>query len=198
MTESDIFATVLSILALFISGITAWLSLLQRGSVCMTKPTFIAFLYDQTGSERSAKVFIRCLIYSTGKRGHVIENMYITVRRAETLQTFNIWGYSENKLLRGSGLFIGETGISADHHFNPPTDEDFYAFIPGEYEISVFVELVGRVKPTQLHSIKLTVPESLRVDLRDFNSAVWFDWEPNSRKYHASVKKPPGFSSTLI
>jgi hypothetical protein len=56
---------------------------------------------DRGGS----KVFLRTLLYSTSKRGVVIENMYVTARRGETRQNFNIWVYRDSgRLSRGSGL----------------------------------------------------------------------------------------------
>jgi hypothetical protein len=44
--------------------------------------------------------------------------MYVALSRNETRQNFNIWVYgAEKKLVRGSGLFVGETGVEANHHF---------------------------------------------------------------------------------
>ncbi len=56
---------VVSILALTISVVTAWLTLFRRGTVRMTRPTAIYFGAD--GSvDRSPKVYLRTLLYSTG------------------------------------------------------------------------------------------------------------------------------------
>jgi hypothetical protein len=64
------------------------------------------------------KVFLRTLLFLTSKRGRVIECMYVALSRNETRQNFNIWVYgAEKKLVRGSGLFVGETGVEANHHF---------------------------------------------------------------------------------
>ena len=111
MTGPDNIARAISVAALITSAVTVWLTLFRRGTVRMTKPAFIAFSYDIVGNKPKAKIFIRSLLYSTGKRGQVIENMFITVRRSETQQTFNVWGHGDEKLSRGSGLFVGETGV---------------------------------------------------------------------------------------
>lgn len=59
-------------------------------------------------------------------------------------QAFNIWVYGEReKLVRGSGLFVGETGVEANHHFLRAPGEDRFRFSAGRYRIDVFAH-VGR------------------------------------------------------
>jgi hypothetical protein len=96
-----------SLLALFISGVTLWLSHIRRGSLKMTRPTVVFFGPDG-GEQGISKIFLRTLLYSTAKRGVVLENLYVRLRRGETQQNFNIWVYGEKDLARGSGLFIGQ------------------------------------------------------------------------------------------
>ena len=81
---------VVSVLALAISVATAWLTLFRRGTVRMTQPTTIYFGADASSSP-SPKVYLRTLLYSTAKRGQIIESMFVKLRRAESIQTFNIW-----------------------------------------------------------------------------------------------------------
>ncbi len=81
-------------LALFISGLTAWLILLRRGTVRMTQPTMIFFGHD-AGGFGPPKVYLRALLYPTAKRGRVIQSMHATLARNETRQTFNIWVYGD-------------------------------------------------------------------------------------------------------
>jgi hypothetical protein len=85
-----------SILALAISVATAWLTLFRRGTVRMTQPTTIYFGADASASP-SPKVYLRTLLYSTAKRGQIIESMFVKLRRAESIQTFNIWVYAGGK-----------------------------------------------------------------------------------------------------
>lgn len=188
--ELYVISLVLSFLALLISATTAWLTLFRRGTIHMTKPAFIAFSYDLIEGKPKAKIFIRSLLYGTNKRGQVIENMFATLRRGETQQTFNVWGYGEtNNLSRGSGLFVGETGVSTNHHFNPPADVNFFPFVPGDYEIRIFAALVGHDHPSELSTIRLTIEASARDELKDAATSVFFDWAPDSRKYHAHIRK---------
>lgn len=165
----------------------------------MTKPSFVAFCYDRsTDKPPLAKIFLRALLYSTGKRGQMVENMYLVVQRGMEKQTFNVWGYGpDDKLSRGSGLFIGETGVAANHHFNPLTALPQQFFIPGDYELSVFIALVGRKKPLRVATIQVTVPENARNDMLKPEAAVWFDWEPDVNRYHGRVEvRPIGVART--
>jgi hypothetical protein len=193
----------ISILAFGLSALTAWLTLFRRGSVRMTKPTFIAFSYDlrQRGSRQTTapKLFLRALIYSTGKRGHIVENMYVTVRRGETSQTFNVWGHGDERLSRGSGLYVGETGVVQNHHFNPPDDATGFSFGSGGYQLDVFAALVGAARPVHLSSIVLEVPEPDGAPLQTAEHAYYFDWGPDSGKYHGHLEflPPPLFVQKL-
>jgi len=108
----------ISAFALCVSSVTAWLTLFRRGTVKMTQPTVIYFGPDVLGMAKGGmpKVYLRSLLFSTSKRGRVIESMHISLSRNETRQTFNIWIYGEERLMRGSGLFVGETGVSCIQH----------------------------------------------------------------------------------
>jgi hypothetical protein len=88
----------------------------------MTRPAVIYFGPDGPPSQGAAvKVFLRTLLYSTAKRAQIVENMYVTLRRGESVQTLNIWVYGDSKpLLRGSGLRVSEDGFASDHHFVLP------------------------------------------------------------------------------
>jgi hypothetical protein len=88
----------ISVLALTVSATIAWFTIFRRGNVKMTRPSFIAFSYDAgPGKVPIAKIFFRTLLYSTGKRGHAIENMFLVVHRGLEKQTFDIWGHGEDK-----------------------------------------------------------------------------------------------------
>lgn len=87
----DPLATAISLLALGVSGLTAWLTLFRRGTVQMTQLMVIFFGPDgpdHSGTSPSSKVFLRTLIFSTSKRGRVIESMYLTLTRNESRQKF--------------------------------------------------------------------------------------------------------------
>jgi hypothetical protein len=92
-------------LALGVSGFTLWLTFLRKGRLAMTQPTTVFFGPDGPGFEGDSKVYLRTLLYSSAKRGYVLESLHLSLTRNETKQNFNIWVCGEKDSLdRGSGL----------------------------------------------------------------------------------------------
>lgn len=120
---ADPITVTISVLALAVSATTAWLTLFRRGTVKMTQPTVIYFGPDRPRLRDDVplpKVYLRTLLFATSKRGRVIESMHVSLARNETHQNFNVWVHCDDKLVRGSGLFVGESGVAANHHFLTP------------------------------------------------------------------------------
>jgi hypothetical protein len=184
----------ISILALAVSVVTAWMTLFHRGRIAMTQPTTIYFGPDGSryGLEpRHQKVFFRTLLYSTAKRGHVVENMFIRLQRGETRQNFNVWVYGDDDLRRGSGLFVPDGGVATNHHFLPPPDFDSFKFVAGHYVLEVFATIVGAAQAKLLFVVRLDVSTEIATALGQSNSGVYFDWEPDAGHYQGNVKPPP-------
>ena len=182
----------ISIAALITSAVTAWLTLFRRGTVRMTKPTIVFFGPDggpKDVAPAKPKVFLRSLVYSTGKRGHIIESMFVTLRRGETRQTFNIWVYGDDKLARGSGVYVGETGVVCNHHFLLPEDGTRFEFLAGDYQLDVYASLVGRSKTLHLSSVHLAIGEQAGMQLKDPECGIYFDWGQDSQRYQPHVEK---------
>jgi hypothetical protein len=176
-----------SLLALTIALATFWLTRIKRGSVKMTKPTVIYFGPDGRDAP-SSKIFIRTLLYSTSDKGQYIENMYIKLQRGESVQNFNIWVYRDrnDKLVRGSGLFVGKSGISSDNHFLLPKDGSSFDFKKGTYHLDIFVELTDR-KPKHIHSQSLEIDSIQEDALKTKKAGIYFDWAPNTQSYHSHI-----------
>ena len=184
----------LSVLALAVSAVTSWMTLLRRGRIFMTQPTAIYFGPDGSrfGLEpRHQKVFFRTLLYSTGRRGHIVENMFITLRRGEMRQNFNIWVYGDDELRRGSGLFVPEGGIATNHHFLPPPDLESFIFSSGHYVLEVFATIAGSARAQSLFVVHLDITQEAATAIRQDNSGLYFDWGPDARRYNHNVKSPP-------
>jgi hypothetical protein len=115
--------------------------------------------------------------------------MFVTLRRGETRQTFNIWVYGDEHLARGSGLFVGETGVACNHHFLLPDNGTKFQFLAGEYQIDVFATLVGLSRTHHLSKMNLVIPEQAAVQLQDPECGIYFDWGPDSNRYHPHVEK---------
>lgn len=171
-------------LALLVSGATAWLTLGSRGTVRMTQPTVVSFSTVRGGPQ----IHLRSLLFSTAKRGNVVESVYLRLRRGESEQTFNVWVYGEkpDALARGSGLFVGETGVVFNHYFMLPKDGTPFAFLPGEYTLEVWATVLNEL-PVRVLQQRLTVsPEHSKL-AQTGAAPVLFDWGPESNAYHAHV-----------
>lgn len=183
-------AIAVSCLALTVSALTFWFSFLHKGRLRMTKPTTIFFGPDGRGFNGEPKVYLRTLLYTTGKRGLVIENMFVRLRRGESVQTFNVWVYGEGRLVRGSGLFVNTEGVTLDHHFLHPRDGTRFEFLPGSYTLEVFASVVGSTTPMLLGQTNLILLQEHSDAIRSKKGGVYFDWGPDSGSYHAHVNEP--------
>jgi hypothetical protein len=172
--------------ALAVSGVTAWLTLFRRGTVQMTQPTVIFFGFDGGRPPirgPKSKVFLRTLLYSPAKRGALVESMYIRVRRGEAAQNFNVWVYGDGeRLLRGSGLFVPETGVATNHHFLLPESVESFEFSAGSYDVEVFASVVGKKAPRRLFAQRLVISERT-ANLLPHYGGVYFDLSADSSTY---------------
>ena len=176
---SDPIALAISVLALSVSATTAWLTLFRRGTVRMTQPTVIFFGPDASRSDKHApkpKVFLRTLLIATSKRGRVIESMHASLRRNETHQNFNIWVHGDDKLVRGSGLFVGEAGVGANHHFLAPDDGSNFAFSAGRYRLEVYARLLGDRRRKLMFAQELEIEPHVAAALQQPRAGLYFDW----------------------
>lgn len=176
----------ISLLSFLVSGLTFWLNWFNRGRLAMTKPTVVFLGYDAE-PRVTPKVFLRTLLYSTSARGHVIEAMYVKLTRAGAEQIFSFWGCGEtNKLTPGSGLFVGQSGVSYNHHFVLSVQHDGYQFIAGDYSIEVFTRIVGKRAPIKLYEISLTVSKDEAGALAGHLGVLYeLDWSGDDYVGHA-------------
>jgi len=191
---NDPLALTVSVLALAVSTVTAWLTLFRRGTVQMTQPTVIFFGPDMPRSRQrnpKSKIYLRTLLFATSKRGRIIESMHVALTRSETHQNFNIWVHGETgKLVRGSGLFVGDTGVSANHHFLAPEDVHFQ-WLAGHYHLSVHAKLLGDKAPKVLFTQVLEITRDLAVQLEQPGAGLYFDWGPDSARYLPHIDERP-------
>lgn len=190
----DTVSIVLAIVALGISAVNAWLTLLRAGNVRMTHPTVVYFGPDggsgRTGESRP-KIFLRTLLFSTSQRGRIVESMHVKLRRGESTQTFNVWVHGDKALTRGSGLYAGQSGVACNHHFLLPDDGTTYQFLAGSYQLEVSATLVGERRPCLLSTVGLSVSNIIADQLRTPEAGVYFDWGPDSGAYHAHTEMKP-------
>lgn len=195
MTDST--SLTVSVVALVISATTAWLTLFRRGTVRMTRPTVIYFGPDKGrpgGRPAPPKVFLQAMLFSTAQRGRIVESMHATVARSETRQNFSVWvhGATNGELVRGRGLFVGQSGVATDHHFLTPNDGEGFKFSAGQYLLTVYAQLLDKSRPLSMFSQLLEVPDEIARQLEQPGTGLYFDWGPDSQRYlpHVEQKSP--------
>jgi hypothetical protein len=117
--------------------------------------------------------------------------MYVALSRNESRQNFNIWVYGNDKLARGSGLFVGETGVEANHHFLITRDGNHFRFTEGRYRMDVFAKLLGDRDQILLFSQTLEISSENATLLEKSDAGLYFDWGPDSSRYLPYVDKRP-------
>lgn len=194
MLLPPIYTIGVSFAALLVSLFTLWFTVIRRGQVRSTHPSFIAVRYDfvEGRSVPRAKIFTRLLLYSTGKRGHVIENLFLRVSEGDRRAEFSFWGYGEtDHLVIGGGLSIPESGVSTNHHFNTVNNDELLLFSGGDYTLDLLAKLAGRKRQSLLWTVTVTIPEGIFSKNRIAKeSEVSFHWSPEQNKFLTSVRTP--------
>ncbi len=187
-------SSIVSIFALAVSLFTLWYTILRRGSIRSTHPSFIALRYDFVGKPvPQAKVFLRTLLFSTGKRGLVIENLFLRISEGTRSEEFSFWGYGDKDIVRGSGIFVPEIGIVTYHHFNPLHTEKLFMFSQGRYTLELVAKVVAKRNLISLWTIELDVPAGAYDTNIPRDRAIYFNWSPEEQRYIASIEKRLGY-----
>lgn len=185
----DVAPILISAASLFLSGYAIWVAQFNHGRLKMTQPTLLCMKREFPGAR--PKIFLRTCLFTTGTKGHVIENMFLRVRQGYGSYRFDFWGHTEDrKLTLGSGLYIGPTGVASDHHFNPRegTGEDFH-FMDGEYFIEVFATIVGHKKSEKLLDLTFRVNSLQAVELIQIPTReLYLMWNADTRSYEGHVR----------
>lgn len=199
---SNWFAIGISTLALTVSALTAWFSLLRKGDLRMTKPTVVFFGPDggHVHEKPRLKVFLRTLLYSTSRRGQTVESLHVNVQRGESRQNFSIWVYGDDRLARGSGIYVGPDGIACNHHFLLPEDGADFRLLPGLYIVRVYAKRVSDYHPRKLEQVELHISESHALELENEHAGIYFDWGPDQQAYHPhiEIRKPTPIPKWLL
>ena len=180
----------ISLLSLFISFTTAWLTLVRKGDVKMVRPSIIYIGPDGGNRDIHApKVYLRFLLFCTAKRGRIIEAMFVSLSRNESKQNFSVWVLGDDRLSRGSGLFVGDQGLLANHHFLTPRDSNLFAFQEGSYKLKVFARLLGDKRDIELFSQDLDVTSVAAKMISEKKKGLIFDWGPDAGKYLPHIEE---------
>jgi hypothetical protein len=72
------------------------------------------------------------------------------------------------------------------------------SFLAGEYQLELFVSMVGKAPPHRLVDVRLSVSESISKALRGREQGLYFDWGPDSSRYHAHVRESKAPTAKLL
>jgi hypothetical protein len=118
-------------------------------------------------------------IVSAGKRGNVIESLFIRIREGSRSEEFSFWGYGDKDLVSGSGgIFVPETGVVTYHHFNPVDSDSLFLFSKGTYSLELVAKIIGRKQLASLWTTKLEMPPVFSDTATELNKKVFFNWSP--------------------
>jgi len=189
LTLRDYVTAVPGLIGFGLSVFTLWAAQFRRGNLQMTHPTLICFKFDWP--RRRPKIFLRSLLFSTASRGRVIEAMLLKVHGPVGVMTFDYWGHTEaGKLTLGSGLFVGQTGVASDHHFNPHMGVQQFEFWQGEYKIDVFAKIVGMEERRKLASLSVVLSGDAAAEINQFEeAAIYFWWDGEALKYDPQIER---------
>ena len=189
--DAGIGTTVVAVIGLVFSAgsvtialTTAWYTLWKKGRVDMTRPLMIAFV----GSE-GPKVVMRATLFSTAKRGNVIESMHVRVRREQNKQTLNVWGFGNSSQEYGGGLFVGPEGAAHYHHFLPPKDGTGFCFLPGELTLEVFTKTLGEDSEVCIFTQTFELTPEQAEAANGASSSTIFHWGPDTGKYYPHIDR---------
>lgn len=105
---------------------------------------------------------------------------------------FSFWGYGDKDLVRGSGLFVPETGVANNHHFNPLDSETLFLFSGGRYSLELVAKPVNSKQSLSLWAVQIEIPAEAFEPSIAGETAVFYSWSPEQNRYVASIEGQSG------
>jgi hypothetical protein len=72
-----------------------------------------------------------------------------------------------------------------------PPDGSNFTFLPGDYILRIFANIINRKKLIELSSIKLTITKEQADYLSKGKTGIYFDWGPDRGKYYSHIRDVP-------
>lgn len=194
-TTKDTLTLAISVVALLVSAASAWFSVFRRGRLYMVRPSQIyigAERGNHSGPVFRPKIYLRTTMFCSGKRGRIVESVYVTLRHGDTKRVFNIWVFGEKDLARGSAMFVGESGVASNHHFLEPLDRPELPWHAGEYELKVYANIFPASRGNLLFECTLRLDEAAITAVSRRSKGIYFDWSPEGGEYLKHIRATTG------
>jgi hypothetical protein len=147
---------------------------------------------NASGPVFKPKIYLRTTLFSSGKRGQILESVYVTLKNPNASRTFSIWVFGDGGLSRGSAMFVGESGVASNHHFLEPSSSSREPWEPGTYELRVMANTVQSGSGLCLFECTLTLSSEDIAALHRRSYGVYFDWDPELCEYRKHVRSTIG------
>lgn len=189
MGLKDVISLLLSGASFVVSVYTFWLVQFNSGTLKMTRPTYVCLKRD--AGSNWPKLFIRSCLYSTGAKGVAVENLFVRAYKDGQSYLFDYWGHTESgRMTIGSGLFVGPTGTTNDHHFNLRGKPNTLLFASGTYKIDIFATVVGK-KSQKIGDIEFDIDGQQSAELIQIPSRqLDLYWSADEEHYIGDVRQP--------
>jgi hypothetical protein len=108
------FTSVMSVFSVLLSVTVAYMTLWRRGNLYMTRPVQIILRWP---GGRHPEIILKTLSYATGKRGHVIESLFLEVKQSgQENHVLGRWSMAYRREWcdrAGLGFELGELGYKS-------------------------------------------------------------------------------------
>lgn len=95
-------------------------------------------------------------------------------------------------------MYVGSEGVAHNHHFLPPSDGNKFEFLSGDYLIEIFARIVGKKRTLKLAEMRLSLGDEQAKRMQSKDTAIMFDWGPDSQRYIPLLRNKPRISSNLF
>lgn len=184
----DLFSLAVASGSFVISMVALYLTYFHKGSLKLTRPTALFFTRD--GIEGQFKIVITALLYSTAKRGQVVESMFIKLIRDGSTTTFGEWIYWEGSKVHLGGVKVGEEGRSLFDHFILSDDDKNFNFTSGKYLLEIYASQVGNKRPIRLFQTEFVLDAETSETIKPQGRGFALLWNSDNQSYRIQTGSP--------
>jgi hypothetical protein len=184
----DPFSLAVAIGSFVISIVTLYLTYIQKGKLRLTRPTAIFFVRD--GADGKFKIVVTALLYSTAKRGQVVESMFIKIIKNDIVTTFGEWIYWEGNRVHLGRVKIGEEGRTLFDHFLLSEKTEEFSFSVGEYSLEMYAQKIGTKKPIKIFQTKFTLDNNTAESTTMKGPGFALLWNSDAQSYTIQIGPP--------